>query len=162
MSDPAAVKARKEHIIRLVLRRVDTDESRRREALADFMTITQMGSEASAARVAEMVPPIMTELYARWAGMFADRLQETLPAEQLDYLCDGSADNDAALSLAFLMFLESARMEEQMRQDLESYGKEHSGDEDLGGVAAACIRSRLAALADAAEGAAGKAKKKAN
>jgi type IV secretory pathway VirB6-like protein len=50
--------------------------------------------------------------------MFAARMFETVPREQIETLCDGSEDNDAALSLAFIMFLESARMERQIAEDL--------------------------------------------
>ncbi|MGE4553785.1 MAG: hypothetical protein AB7D57_11770 [Desulfovibrionaceae bacterium] len=151
LPDSAILKA---HVTAVILRRVDTDESRRREALSDYMAVTRVADEAAAARMAEMVPPLMTGLYARWAGMFADRLLETLPADTLGALCDGSAENDAALSLAFLMFLESERMEQQVQQDLEAYGRAHSDDGGPGAAAAACIRARLASLADAAEAAA--------
>lgn len=154
MSNLPDAVALKDHVVAVILARVDTDESRRREALADFITVTRVTGEAGAARLAQMVPPLMTELYARWAGMFADRLLETLPENQLRELCNGSRENDAAMSLAFLMFLESARMEKQVQQDLEAYGRERSGEAGAGSVAAACIRARLKSLADAAESAA--------
>jgi len=45
------------------------------------------------------------------------------------------------------MFLESARMEKQVQQDLEAYGLAHSGDTDQGGAVAGFLRSRVLALA---------------
>ena len=51
-------------------------------------------------------------------NMFVDRLFETVPTNQIEALCDGSEENEGALALAYVMFLESARMEKQMAEDL--------------------------------------------
>jgi len=89
--------------------------------------------------------------------MFADRLLETVPLTQLAPLCDGSAANAAALTLAYVMFLESARMEQQIDADLAALGAgvaegQSPKLDNLADLAASYIRARLGVLA-------GKAKK---
>lgn len=124
------------------------DEASRREALADYLAVTNTAPNTEEARnLAALVPPVLPELYDKWIGMFLDRLFETVPRPQIELLCDGSAENEAAAVLAYLMFLESARMEEQVQKDLEAYGLAHSGDADHGGLVAGYLRSRIVALA---------------
>lgn len=62
-------------------------------------------------------------------------------------LAEDTPDNEAAVVLAYLMFLESARMEKQVQEDLEAYGLAHSGDTDQGGLVAGFLRSRILELA---------------
>ena len=59
---------------------------------------------------------------------FVDRLLETVPHVQIAELCDGSAENEAALALAYVMFLESARMEKQMAEDLAACAPSEGAD----------------------------------
>lgn len=139
-------KVRK-HVVRVVMDRVDTRDERRRQALEEFLAVTVNPAEGVASRMAELVPPLVPELYEKWASMFADRLLETLPENQLDLVCDGSDDNDASLVLAFLMFLESERMEKQMEADLAEYGRTHSGDDDMGEAVSQWLRARRAEMA---------------
>ena len=145
------------HITTVLLARVDQDEARRVEALRDYLAVTQVAVDLSAAdTLAMMVPPLMPALYRRWIGMFAERLFETTTEEQLAILCDGSAENDAALALVFVMFLESERMERQMSEDLCAFGvgqgEGAKGEEDpqqaqLADLAASYLRARVAKLA---------------
>lgn len=143
------------HITTVLLARVDQDEARRVEALRDYLAVTQAVAEVSAAdTLAMMVPPLMPSLYRRWIGMFIERLFETTPEEQLTILCDGSAENDAALALVFVMFLESERMEKQMSADLCAFGVGGGGQgEDpqqaqLADLAASYLRARVGKLAE--------------
>jgi hypothetical protein len=66
-------------------------------------------------------------------------------------LCDGSEENGAALALAFVMFLESERMEKQMSEDLCAFGQAAQGEAGVNArmadIAASYIRSRVAVLA---------------
>lgn len=137
----------REHLLRTVMGQVSRDDERRREALRDYlaMHLPNLASDAST-RLAELIPPVLPDLYRKWAGMFVDRLFETVPREQIMELCDGSDKNNATIILVYVMFLESERMEKQMEEDLKEYGRDHSGDEDLGGVAADFIRASVAEI----------------
>jgi hypothetical protein len=135
------------HIFSVILAKVEEqDESRRAEALAEFMSIT--GTAGSAPEtVAELIPPLMHDLYEKWITMFIDRLLETVDAANVELLCDGTDDNNAALVLAYIMFLESARMEKQIDEDLRQHGMGDPGADDLGDLAASYIRAQMARVA---------------
>jgi len=137
----------REHIFAVIINKVEEqDENKRQEALAEFMSVTGTAGNASE-QVAGLIPPLMHELYIKWITMFIDRLLETVPAQNIQLLCDGSADNNAALVLAYIMFLESARMEKQIDKDLKEHGMNVSGQDDLGDVAANYIRTQMAKIA---------------
>lgn len=137
----------KEHIFTIIIHKVEEqDETKRREALAEFMSVTGTTGNAPE-QVASLIPPLMHELYAKWITMFIDRLLETVPSENIELLCDGTDDNNAALVLAYIMFLESARMEKQIDKDLKEHGMNVSGKDDLGDVAANYIRTQMARIA---------------
>ncbi|MDR2893442.1 MAG: hypothetical protein LBV80_10235 [Deltaproteobacteria bacterium] len=111
--------AKRDHIIAVVLGRLDADAARRGEALYDFLALSQPNmDEAALKSTAAQIPALPVELYRKWAGMFADRLLETIPGDQLTELCSGSEDNNATLALVYLTFMESARMEKQVAEDL--------------------------------------------
>ena len=118
MTDPVADLGRKARTI-LLARIARTDDAGRAEALTAFVGLSRpdLGPEA-AAIVAETAPRLLPQLTEKWVGMFVERLLETVPHEQIAVLCDGSGDNEAALALAYVMFLESARMEKQIAADL--------------------------------------------
>jgi len=139
--------ALKKRIAELVFEQVDRDADRRGEAVSDYIALTAGVSQEQAQRVAELVPPVEKTLYARWIEMFANRLLETVPVDQVKHLTDGTEENKAALALVFLMFLESERMEKQIAQDLADYGREHSHDPDMGQAAAAYIRAGMTRFA---------------
>ncbi|MEW5772809.1 MAG: hypothetical protein AB1916_04730 [Thermodesulfobacteriota bacterium] len=133
---------------RAVMRRLACDQGSRAHALREYMSVSMPNvDEDEAQRLADMAPPLLGELYARWADMFVDRLLETVEREALEALCSGRVEDEAALALAFIMFLESERMEAQVQEDLERYGRERSLDRDAGAVAAAFLRSRIQDLA---------------
>lgn len=141
-------KQLRDHIFTTVMAKFDEqNEEKRKEALYEFMALTKASSDATAEQVADIVPPVMRELYERWTGMFVDRLLETAPRDALALLCDGTAENSAALVLAYIMFMESARMEEQVDADLKEYGEKMSGADDMGDLAADYIRANLARIA---------------
>lgn len=148
-------------IFDVVLARFDQDDDRRRQALLEFMAVSMPGmADAAADKVAGMIPPVLPELYKRWAGMFADRLLETVPRAQIVDMCEGGDEGEATLALVFLMFMESERMEEQVRRDLAEHGLERTGDDDMADAAAGYVRARLAAMAEDAK--AGKPKDRDN
>lgn len=134
----------RDHLVALVLRHACREPERRAEALQDFMGLAAPDLPAEqAGRLAELVPPLLPELYEKWAGMFAERLLETVDRKQVEELCDGTAAGDAAALLVFVMFLESERMERQMAQDLARYGLVHSDDADAGLLVAAHLRRHM-------------------
>ncbi len=109
------------HIAHTVASRLSATEEERRQALREYLAAGRPDVDpATAEALALHTPALLPGLYRRWAGMFAERLFETVPRNQIELLCDGTTDNDAALALAFIMFLESERMERQMAEDLQS------------------------------------------
>ncbi|KAB1443314.1 hypothetical protein [Pseudodesulfovibrio senegalensis] len=142
----------REHIRTTILNRVEEqDQDKRAEALAEFMAVTGVAPrEETMQSVATMVPPIVHDLYEKWIGMFTDRLLETAPRNAVEMLCDGTEENSAALVLAYIMFLESERMEKQIDEDLAEYGQKMTGSDEMGDLASSYIRARLSAMADKA------------
>lgn len=140
------------HITALLLERTSQDEARRKEALRDYLDVTQATTDhATSEALAGLIPALMPALYAKWIGMFADRLLATVPLTQIELVCDGSAENGAALTLAYVMFLESARMERQIDEDLAALGPRAAAagqDQPLADMAASYIRARLGILAE--------------
>lgn len=138
----------REYVCRTVLERLARQEDRRQEALREFIAVSAPDTtEAATAQLAAMVPPLLPQLYEKWVEMFADRLFETVPTAQVRELCDGSTENTATLILVYIMFLESERMEKQIAEDLAAYGREHSGDDDMGELVAEYLRARMTRLA---------------
>lgn len=135
------------HIFLVILDRFSGSAERRQEALIEYFLVTMPNiSEDAARRLAELIPDLMPELYSKWIGQFAERLFETVPDEQLQHLCDGSVENNAALGLVFLMFMESERMEKETEDDLREYARRHSGADDMGDLVAEYLRGKVAAL----------------
>lgn len=135
----------REHLFGVIMERVDRNEDRRREALTEYLLVTGRAAEGAAERVAELVPPVLPELYAKWVNLFLDRLFEMVPAEQIEILADGSEENGAAAIMAYLMFLESERMEKQVAEDLAGCGLRAEGDAEQ--ASAGFIRERMADIA---------------
>lgn len=137
----------REHVLGVVMSRLDSGPERRKEALREYFGVSMPAlSEQEKDCLVECIPSVMPSLYRRWTHLFAARLLETVPRDQLEHLCDGGQANDASLLLVFIMFLESERMEKQTAEDLEAYGRAMSGHPDLGGLASEFLRTRLAAL----------------
>ena len=141
------------HITLVILQRLDQDTARRTEALSDYLAITMPNlDETTATRLGGLVPTILPDLYAKWITMFVERLFETVPRNQLELLCDGSEENAATLLLIYIMFLESERMEQQIEDDLKSYGLEHSNDQDTGSIVADYLRAKVDQLRESVGG----------
>jgi len=135
------------HIFLVILDKFSGNSERRQEALTEYFVVTMPNvPEDAAKRLAELIPNLMPDLYSKWIGEFAERLFETVSDEQLQHLCDGSVENNAALGLVFLMFMESERMERQTEEDLRRYAREHSGSDDMGDLVAAYLRGKVDAL----------------
>lgn len=144
---PLTTAQMRAHIFLVILEKFSSSAERRREALEEYLLVTLPNiSEETAGKLAALIPDILPELYAKWIGQFADRLFETIPDNQLQHLCSGTVKNNASLGLVFLMFMESARMERQMEEDLREYARRHSGTEDMGDLVAAYLRGKVAAL----------------
>lgn len=144
---PLTTAQMRAHIFLVILEKFSSSAERRREALEEYLLVTLPNiSEETAGKLATLIPDILPELYAKWIGQFADRLFETIPDNQLQHLCSGTVKNNASLGLVFLMFMESARMERQMEEDLREYARRHSGTEDMGDLVAAYLRGKVAAL----------------
>lgn len=137
--DPRAAAFRL-HIHKALYQRILESQDGREEAVRELIGATRPDLPPQvAAMVAEAVPPLLPELHRKWIGLFVDRLFETANHAQIEVLCDGSQENNAALALAYVMFLESERMEGIIAQDLESV--EGLGGKDMASVAAAlCAR----------------------
>ena len=112
----------------------------REEAIYDLLGALRPDFSPEAAQaVAQAVPPLLPELHRKWIGLFVDRLFETASRAQVEILCDGSRENDAALALSYVMFLESERMEKIIAEDLANV--EALGGPDMAQVAAGlCAR----------------------
>ena len=135
------------HIFSTIIGKVEEqDETKRAEALSEFMSVTGTAGNALD-QVACLIPPIMHDLYVKWINMFIDRLMETVGVQNIELLCDGTDDNNAALVLAYIMFLESARMEKQIDEDLRQHGMNCSGNDELGDLAANYIRTQMSKIA---------------
>lgn len=139
----------RKHIFTIIISKVEEqDETKRTEALSEFMAVTGTSGNVGD-QVAELIPPLMHDLYEKWITMFIDRLLETVDSQNIELLCDGTADNNAALVLAYIMFLESARMEKQIDEDLKQHGLKASANNDLGDLAADYIRNQMMKITQA-------------
>ena len=79
--------------------------------------------DAETARIAALVPELPVSLYEKWVGMFADRLLETVPVEQVEELCRNTEESNAALLLLYSMFMESGRMEKVVTEDITAFNR---------------------------------------
>lgn len=141
---PLSQQAIREHMKSVIMERLSREEESRQEALQEYFAVAMPAMEdAQAQCLSAMIPAVLPDLYEKWVGMFLDRITETVPADQLELLCDGSDESNASIVLVYIMFLESERMEKQIADDLAEYGKARSGDSDLGGVAADYIRAKM-------------------
>ncbi len=70
------------------------------------------------AQIVSQAPSLISTLHAKWIDMFIERLQETASPQHVELLCDNTSGNNAALLLAYTMFLESERMEQIVEQDI--------------------------------------------
>lgn len=148
MQDHDVRQQRHEHIVTVIMARLSMSQERRSEALEEYLALAMPNmDDAVSSRLAGMIPPVMDDLYRKWAGMFAESLLERLPKDQLAYLTNGEDDNNAALALAYIMFMESERMEKQMTEDLREYGLSQTGEGEEASLAADFLQAKAAELA---------------
>ena len=140
------------HVLKVILARLDLNQERRAEALGDFLTLSLPGMDEQAIKtVASLVPVLPQSLYEKWIGMFSDRLLETIPRDQLKELCNGTINNDTTISMVYLLFMESARMEEQTARDLAELGLQSSNggqNDQLADALAIYLKARLGQKAE--------------
>lgn len=107
-----------------ILSRIAGKGERRDEALraAIALAIPNL-DDSSTAGIAAAIPELPASLYQKWVSMFVDRLLETVPSAQIEELCLGTPESDASLLLVYVMFMESARMEAVVAEDLKALGK---------------------------------------
>ena len=102
-----------------ILTRITGKGERRNEALRAFLDLTMPNlDDKTVAGMAAMIPELPASLYQKWSGLFTDRLLETVPPAQREDLCLGTPESDASLLLVYVMFMESARMEKVVAEDL--------------------------------------------
>ena len=73
----------REHIFAIIISKVEEqDAAKRQEALVEFMSVTGTAGNASD-KIAELIPPIMHDLYEKWIVMFIDKLMETVDSQNI-------------------------------------------------------------------------------
>lgn len=103
-----------------ILSRIAGAGESRDEALRAVLGVAAPGvDDATLAALVAKTPELPASLYEKWVGAFAERLLETVPHEQIRELCLNTAESNASLQLVYAMFMESARMEEEVAADLE-------------------------------------------
>ncbi len=136
----------REYIHRIVMEKCTENEEARQDALGEFIAMTMPNIDEGAVKnIKSMIPPI-TDLYEKWVGMFIDRLLETVPRNQIEELCSGTTENDSALVLIYIMFMESERMEKQVEEDISAYAP--TQNDEAGNIASQYIRSKLTLIAE--------------
>ncbi|WP_320171442.1 hypothetical protein [Maridesulfovibrio sp.] len=136
----------RKYIRKIIMDKCTEDEQARQDALGEYIAMTMPNIDEGAVRnIKSMIPPI-SELYEKWTEMFIDRLLETVPGNQIDELCSGTAENDSALVLVYIMFMESERMEKQIEQDIAAYAP--TQNDEAGNIASDYIRSKLTIIAE--------------
>lgn len=124
-----------------VISRLSRAGARRDEALRELLNVSAPGLDDKAvAAIVAAAPELPASLYEKWVGMFADRLVETVPQPQLEELCRNTEESNAALLLLYSMFMESARMEKVMRDDIATLVK--SSDDEQAALAGVWLKQR--------------------
>jgi hypothetical protein len=114
-----------------VLSRLSGAGERRTAALRDTLGLAAPHLDDNALdRLAPVVPELPPALYAKWAGLFADRLLQSVPRDQVEALCGNSEENNAALLLTYSMFMESERMEKIVADDIRDLAARQLPEEE--------------------------------
>lgn len=118
--------------------------ARRDEALREILSVSAPGlDDRTIAELAAAVPELPAALYEKWAGMFADRMLETVPEEQIAELCRNTEESNAALMLLYSMFMESERMEKVVAEDIGQLDGAARGDEEKAALLGALLRKNI-------------------
>lgn len=105
-----------------ILSRIASAGARRDEALRAVLGVAAPGvDDATMAELVAKTPELPSTLYEKWVDMFAHRLLETVPHDQLRELCRNTPESNASLQLVYAMFMESERMEKEVADDLSLY-----------------------------------------
>ena len=129
-----------------ILSRLAIAGERREEALREVIGVTVPDLDDDArARVASLVPELPGSLYEKWIGMFADRLLETVPHDQVADLCRDTEESNATLQAVYAMFMESERMEKTVAEDLQKLNASLAIDAEVDPTAlvAAWLKNRM-------------------
>lgn len=119
----------RQFIAERILSRIAEKGERRDEALRAVIDLAIPNLDDKAiAGIAAAIPELPTMLYRKWVDMFVDRLLETVCQSQIEELCQGTPESDASLLLVYVMFMESARMERVVAQDLKALGEKNAPD----------------------------------
>lgn len=133
-----------QQISKVINERIRQSNGGRTDAMADFLSLSLPHlDEARAQRLGELIPALPQKLYDKWVGMFTARLLETIPHNQLEELCSGSAENDATLAMVYILFMESERMEQEVAKDFAEFGFEATNGTDASSGLAAYLKAQM-------------------
>ena len=119
----------RQFIAERILSRIAGKGERRDEALRAVIDLAIPNLEdKDIAGIAAAIPELPLSLYRKWVDMFVDRLLETVCPQQIEELCRGTPESDASLLLVYVMFMESARMERVVAQDLKALDEKNVPD----------------------------------
>ena len=117
------IAQQKEYIVSTIVARFGQQNNLRHNAISELLDVTLPHlDKAAIAGIAAMVPELPTSLYTKWAELFAQRLLETVSPRQINDMCNGTQEGLATLSLVFIMFMESEKMEKIVAEDLAALG----------------------------------------
>jgi hypothetical protein len=117
-----------------LLSRISGAGARRDEALRAVLGVAAPGlDDAALERLTAATPELPVTLYEKWVGMFLDRLLTTVPQDQLRDLCANTPESNASLQLVYAMFMESARMEAVVEDDLKLWLQDAPSADEAGG-----------------------------
>lgn len=132
-------------ITRTIMERYTSVSEDREETLADVLGVLLPQETAGTVReAARMAPALPASLYERWADLFAQRLLETVPHDQVADLCQGTAESEATLALVYVMFMESERMEKVVSDDLRLLGFVSPEEGAAAALVGSWLRARMA------------------
>lgn len=133
-----------QYITDVILSRLSHEAERRKEALADVLRLGTLDvDEKTASEAAALIPELPQALYRRWAMMFAKRLIETVPEEQIDDLCRPTTKDQSTLALIYIMFMESERMVTVVSEDLKNACDCKTTDADPAALLSAWLKTAL-------------------
>ncbi|SHN66352.1 hypothetical protein [Desulfovibrio litoralis] len=135
-----------QHIQEVILKTVYKEEKQRTEALYDFLALSMPNiSEDQLKQLSSLIPQLSQALYLKWSKQCAERMLETVSKQQLIELCQPTKDNEAAIILVYLMFMESARMEKEIKKDLSEQQLPNNNPE-LTAAISAYMQAQLSTL----------------
>ena len=136
----------RQFVFTTLMGRFASNHARRHEALSDVLGLTVPGVDETAAQsIARLVPMLPQSVYEKWVNLFCDTFFATTPENQLAHLCTPGEENEAVLALVFLMFMESARMEQIIAEDLRALGIAVGSNDEEGSALGIWLRQKMTA-----------------